>query len=88
MNGYYTVQLTSTDVPVGERILLETLYAEVLESRLGGHYKATAILLGAGTEDGVRDDIKNALQAAETEVRARGYPGATFAVRTWAAFDL
>jgi hypothetical protein len=88
MNGYYTVQLTSTDLPVGERIALETLYAEVLEATLGGHNKATAILLGAGTQHGVREDVKNALQAAETEVRARGFPGATFAVRAWAAFDL
>jgi hypothetical protein len=88
MNGYYTVELTSANVSVTERIVLETLYAEVLEARLGGHEQATAFLLGAGTQHGVRDDLKNALQAAETEVRARGFPDATFAVRAWAAFDL
>jgi hypothetical protein len=88
MKGYYTVELTSMEAPVHERITLEALYAEALESELGGHERATRALLEAGTQEDGRNEIRNALETAEVAVRAKGYPGARFAVRAWAAFDL
>lgn len=96
MKGYYTVKLTGGDLPVVERIALETRYVEALELALGGTDRVRELCLAAATATphntppALDPRLLRACEHAESAAwgaRVKA-DGARFALAAWSAADL
>ncbi len=96
MKGYYTVKLTGGDMPMAERIALETRYVQALETALGGAERVRDLCLAAactlpptlGPE--LRDACERAQVLAWGTVSGKqgAVEGARFHVSAWTPDDL
>ena len=92
MKGYYTVKLTGGDLPMAERIALETRYVHALEAALGGAERVRDLCLAAaGAQPPVLGpELRRACEQAQQQAwGVRGIvDGARFHVSAWTADDL
>ena len=92
MKGYYTVKLTGGDVPMAERIALETRYVQALELALGGAERVRDLCLAAACTQppALGPELRGACERAQASAWGAQGPvdGARFHVSAWTADDL
>jgi hypothetical protein len=92
VKGYYTVKLTGGDVPMAERIALETRYVQALETALGGPERVRDLCLAAACTQppALGPELRNACERAQASAWGAQGPvdGARFQVSAWTADDL
>jgi hypothetical protein len=92
VKGYYTVKLTGGDMPMAERIALETRYVQALEAALGGADRVRDLCLAAARmQPPARGpELRSACEQAQAVAwGAHGVvEGARFHVAAWTADDL
>jgi hypothetical protein len=94
VKGYYTVKLAGGDLPMAERIALETRYVQALEAALGGAERVRDLCLAAAAS-GARPpvlppELRGACEQAQESAwgtRAK-IDGARFHIAAWTADDL
>ena len=92
MKGYYTVKLTGGELPMAERIALETRYVQALEMALGGAERVRDLCLAAASTQppALGPELRGACERAQAAAwGAQGeVEGARFHVSAWTADDL
>jgi hypothetical protein len=92
VKGYYTVKLTGGDLPMAERIALETRYVQALEAALGGAERVRDLCLAAAGAQppALGPELRSACDRAQDITWGlRGkVDGAHFQVSAWTADDL
>jgi hypothetical protein len=92
VKGYYTVKLTGGDMPMAERIALETRYVQALEAALGGAERVRDLCLAAPCTQppALGPELRGACERAQAMAwGAQGeIGGARFHVSAWTADDL
>jgi hypothetical protein len=94
VKGYYTVKLSGGDLPMAERIALETRYVQALEAALGGAERVRDLCLAAAAGDARPPVLAPELRSACEQAQERAWggrakvDGAHFHVAAWTADDL
>ena len=92
MKGYYTVKLSGGELPMAERIALETRYVQALESALGGAQRVRDLCLAAAVTQPptLGPELRGACERAQASAWGPHgvVDGAHFHVCAWTADDL